>query len=226
MLHGIDPGAAHIAFGIVSVQGDGLIVVSQRLGRIAQIEVACPSVQIGISLLGLLADEDVEVLDGLVELLREEIGHAAAEIEPRVARAQVHRFLQVAERVVVFADAAQRNGAVVIGRRIDRIEVERAVEVALGAGEVAEIVFGDAAEEIGLVHRAVEMRQDVEALDGLGVLPVNERLAAAIVEVVEVVLRKSRPDGGQGEYKKEEALFEHLRKITKKYYFCRSFEMK
>ena len=58
------------------------------------------------------------------------------------------------------------------------------------------------------------MGQDVETLDGLGIFPVDERLPAIIIEMVEVVLGTCCPQGNNQQQEDNEALFEHLRKIT------------
>ena len=70
----------------------------------------------------------------------------------------------------------------------DGVDAHRPVEVLLGAADVAEVVFGYPAEEIVPVVGGVEAGQDVEILDGEGVLSVLQGGAAPDVEDVAVVL--------------------------------------
>ena len=183
-----DPCPSDISFRIEPVQFDGLVVVVECLCRVPEVEIAGSAVQVCIALARLLADEHIEVLDGLVELLREEIGHSPAEIEVIVAWTQVHSLLEVLNRKVVLADAAESDGPVVVCGGVDRVEMDGAVEVALGSCEVAEVVFRNTSEEVCLIDGAVQLGEDVEALDGLGVLAVVQRLPAAPHEDVGVIL--------------------------------------
>ena len=189
----VDPRAADIALGVKTPESNGPVVVAQGPGRIAQKEVGCSAVEIGIRLTRFLADETVEILHRLLELLRKEISHAAAEIEAVIVGAQVHRMAQVLYSLVVVAQPAAGDGPVVVRKGIHWVEVQGTVEVRLGAGEVPKIVLGYAAEKIGLVEAAVQADDDVEVVDGLSVLPLHESSLAAEEELVYVVLRSRAP---------------------------------
>ena len=180
----VDPRAADISLGVKTPESNGPVVVAQGPGRIAQEEVGCSAVEIGIRLTRFLADEAVEILHRLLELLRQEISHAAAEIQAVIVGAQVHRMAQVLYRLVVVAQPASGDGPVMVRKGIHGVEVQGTVEVRLGAREVPQIVLGYAAEKIGLVEAAVQADDDVEVVDGLSVLPLHEGSLAAEEELV------------------------------------------
>lgn len=91
-----------------------------------------------------------------------------------------------------------------------RIEPDGGIEIILRAAQVAQVVFGDPPEEETPVIRGVQPRQDIEVLDGQGILPVGQRLPPPPHEDILVILgehgRHSEEQHGDGQQK----LFHYL----------------
>ena len=173
---------------------------------------AGPAVEVCGRVPGLLLDIIVEVLEGLFEALREEIGHAAREIHADLSRPQLDCPAEVAERGVVVAETALRDRPVVVAVGEHGVEADGGIEIRLRAAKVAEVVFRDAAEEETPVVRGVQPREDVEILDGLGVPAVGQGLASPPHEDILVVL-------GEGESCSEKQQGHGQEKLF--HYFCK-----
>ena len=95
------------------------------------------------------------------------------------------------------------------------VDAHAALEVLLGSPQVAEVVFGYAAEEEVPVVVGVEPRQNVEILYGEGVFPIGKGLPSAQEKHVAVVL--GTRDGAQAKQKDycDKNLF---------HYFCSAFQ--
>ena len=103
--------------------------------------------------------------------------------------AQLDRLAEVLQSVVVVAQTRARDGAVGVGLRVDGIEPDGRREIVLGAQQVVEVVFGDAAQEIAFEGILVEPQQGVERPDGLLVVVVHHARTSHPEEIFPVVLR-------------------------------------
>ena len=181
--------AADVAFGLEAVDLDGLVVVRHRLEGVAEEQVGRAAVQVGRRVLGLLADVFVEVLDGGLELLAQEIGDTPGEVESGRAGPERNRLLEVLEGIFVVPEAAGRNGPVVVAGGEDGIQADGGVEVRPGATDVAQVVLGDAPVEEGPVVGRVQLGEDVEVGDSFRQAPLRQGVAAPEHEDVLVILR-------------------------------------
>ena len=166
----------------------------------------------GVGDLVFLADELVEILDGLLELLVQQARHAAAVIGAGQVGAQFDRLAEILQGVVVVAQPRAGDGAVGVGLRVDRIHADRGREIGFGAQQVVEVVFGDAAQEIALEGVLVESQQGVQGADGLLVVVVHHRRTAHPEEILPVVLcaRLHAAQQGGSQYDSEDE-FPHVR---------------
>ena len=196
-LRGIEPAAPHIPLRLEAVQADGLVVVVEGLHRVTEEEIARPAVEEGGRVFRLLADVAVEIAHGVLEALRQEIGHAPAEIQADESGPQGNGLLQVGEGLVVLAETAARDGAVVIAVGEDRIQADGGIEVLLRTPQVAQVVLGDPPVEEGPVVGRVQAGQDVETLDRLGVFPLGKRGPPPEGEYILVILRAADLHGSK-----------------------------
>ena len=205
LLLGIDAAAADIAFRLEPVQLDGLVVVVHRLERIAQEKIGSTAVQVGRRVLGFLADVAVEVFYRLVEALRQEVGHAAAVVDANLAGTQREGFFEVLEGFVILAETAAGDGPIVVAVGKYRIQPDRAVEVCTRPPQVAQVIFGDAAEEEGPIIGGVQAGQDVKLLNSIGILPFRQGAAAPEVEDIFVVLGEAEGPAQQQKQRNSDA---------------------
>ena len=119
-------------------------------------EVAEAPADEGVGDLVLLADEFVEILDGLFELLVQEARHAAAVIGARQVGTQLDRLAEIPQGIVVVAQPRTGDGAVGVGLRVDGVQPDGGRKISFGAQQVVEVVFGDAAQEIAFEGVLVE----------------------------------------------------------------------
>ena len=165
--------AAVIAVGILAVGAYRGVEILVGARGVFQVEVAQSPADEGVGHLVLLADELVEIVDGLLELLVQQPCHAAAVIGARQIRAQVDRLAEVLQGVIVITQPRTRDRAVGIGLCVYGVEPDGGREIGLGAQQVVEVVFGDAAQEIAFEGILVEPQQGVERPDGLLVVVVH-----------------------------------------------------
>ena len=195
-----------VAFGLETVDLDRLVVVVHCLEGVAQEKVGGAAVQVGRRVLGLLADVFVKVLDGRFELLAEEVGHAAGEIQAGRSGAEFDGLFQVLQGIVVVAEAAGRDGAVVVAGGEDWVQADSGVEVRPCAADVAQVVLGDAAVEERPVVGRVQLREDVELGHRLRQAPFCQGITAPEHEDVLVILRL-RPEGAGKQDKQADQQF-------------------
>ena len=174
---------------VFAVGADRRVEIGVGLRRILEIEVADAAVEIGVRNLVLLPDELVEIVDRLAELLVQQAGDAPAVIGVGQVGAQLDRFGEIGECVVVVAQPRTGDGAIGESGGEDRILFDGGGEIGLGAQQVVEVVFGDAAQKVTFVGVVVETQQNVERADGILEIVVDHERAADVVEVVPVVLR-------------------------------------
>ena len=174
--------------GVLAVRADGGVEIVVGAYRILQVQVAQAPADEGVGDFVLLADELVEIVDGLLELLVQQARHAAAVIGARQVGAQLDRLAEVLQSVVVVAQARARDGAVGVGLRVDGIEPDGRREIVLGAQQVVEVVFGDAAQEVAFESVLVEAQQGVQRADGLLVVVVHHARTSDPEKIFPVVL--------------------------------------
>ena len=102
--------------------------------------------------------------------------------------AQLDRLAEVLQSVIVVAQARARDGAVGVGLRVDGIEPDGRREIVLGAQQVVEVVFGDAAQEVAFESVLVEAQQGVQRADGLLVIVVHHARTSDPEKIFPVVL--------------------------------------
>ena len=95
---------------------------------------------------------------------------------------------EVLQSVVVVAQTRARDGAVGVGLRVDGIEPDGRREIVLGAQQVVEVVFGDAAQEVAFESVLVEAQQGVQRADGLLVVVVHHARTSDPEKIFPVVL--------------------------------------
>ena len=154
----------------------------------------------------------VEIRDGVLEFLGQEVGHAAREIDAGLAGTKLERPLEILEGSVIVAEAALGDGPVVETVGKDRVEPDGSIEIRLCATQVAEVVLGNAAEEETPIVRGVQPGEDVEILDGLCILAVGKRLAPPPHEDVLVILGERKSCAEEQRCYGQEKLF---------HYFCK-----
>ena len=173
-------------------------------------EVAQAAADEGVGDLVLLADELVEVLDGLLELLVQKARHAPAVVGAGQVGPQLDRLAEVLQGVVVVAQARARHGTVGVGLRVDGVFADGGREVGLGADQIVEVVFGDAAQEVALEGVLVEAQQRVERADGLLVVVLHHAALTHPEEVLPVVLCTGAPRAAErGDEEQTEDEFSH-----------------
>ena len=200
----MEPAPAVVAVGVFAVGADRQVEVVVGARGVFEVEVAQAPADVGVGHLGLLPDEHVEVVDRLAELLIEQPRDAAAVVGARQVGPQLDRLAEILQGVVVVPQPRARDGAVGVGLRIDRVEADRRGEVGLGAQQVVEVVFGDAAQEIAFVGLFVEAQQRVERAYGLLVVVVHHARPPDPEEILSVVLCL-RPDTAQQRPRKEDS---------------------
>ena len=90
--------------------------------------------------------------------------------------------------------------------REDRIETDRSVEVGLRSPQVSEVVLGDSPVEECPVIRRIQLGEDIELVDRLGVTSVREGLPSSEEEDVLVILRR-RADAREEHQNEKEDVF-------------------
>ena len=181
--------AAVVPAGVLAVRADGGVEIVVGAYRILQVQVAQAPADEGVGDFVLLADELVEIVDGLLELLVQQPCHAAAVIGTRQIRAQVDRLAEVLQGVIVITQPRTRDRTVGIGLCVYGVEPDGGREIGLGAQQVVEVVFCDAAQEIAFEGILVEPQQGVERPDGLLVIVVHHARTSHPEEIFPVVLR-------------------------------------
>ena len=181
--------APDVSLGLEAVDLDGLVVVVHRLEGIAEEEVGGAAVEIGGRVLGLLADVFVEILDGGLELLAEEVRDAPGEIQAGRAGPEGNRLLEVLQGILVIPETAGRDGPVVVAGGEDRVQPDGGVEVRPGAADVTQVVLGDTPVEERPVIGRVQLREDVEMGHRLRQMPFGQGGTAPEHEDILVILR-------------------------------------
>ena len=204
--------AAVVAVGVLAVGADRSVEILVGPGGVFQVQVAEAPADECVGDLVLLADELVEILDRLFELLVQQARHAAAVIGSRQVGTQLDRFAEVLQGVVVVAQPRTGDGPVGVGLRVDGIQPDGGREIGLGAQQIVEVVFGDAAQEIAFEGVFVEAQQGVQGADGLLVVVVHHRRTAHPEEILPVVLcaRLHAAQQGGSQYDSEDE-FPHAR---------------
>ena len=121
--------------------------------------------------------------------LVEQARHAAAIIRPRQVGAQVDRFAEVLQGVVIVAQARARHGPIIVGLGVDRVFGDGHRKIGFGTDQIVEVVFRHAAQEIAFVGIFVEAQQRVERAYGSLVVVFHHAAAAHPEEILPVVLR-------------------------------------
>ena len=212
MLRRVQPPSADKAFRLEPVQCYRLVVVCQCFRGVLQEQPAGSTVKIRGRVFRFLPYIFVEIRNGLVELLCKEICHATAEIQPDISRPEVNRPLEVFQCLVVIPETALRYRLVVVPGSEDRIQADRRAEIFLRTAQVPEIIFGNAPVEECPIIRRVNAREDIEILDGLGILAVGKSPSSPEEEHILVILRKY-PRAWQQESDDHKYMFKFLSQI-------------
>ena len=84
----MEPASSYVSFRIEAIQFNGPVVVVYGLERIFQIEMRSAPVKEGCRVFRFNLDVSVEILYCLIELLGEEMGYSATEVEAYIAGSQ------------------------------------------------------------------------------------------------------------------------------------------
>jgi hypothetical protein len=135
----------------------------------------------------------VEILDGILELLSQEIGHSTAEIHAHVAGTQVQSVLEILQGRFIFTETAACDTSVMITVSEYRIYAYRTVKIILGTSDISQVIFGNASEEVVPIIGRIQTGEDIEILDCSGILSIRKSLAAPHIEDILVVLGIKTP---------------------------------
>ena len=125
------------------------------------------------------------------------MGHTPAVIDANLTGTQRKGLFKIRKGLVVLAETAAGNGPVMVAVRKNGVQPDRPVEVRPRPPQVAQVVFGDAAEEEGPIIGGIQAGQDVKLLNSIGILPFRQGAAPPEVEDIFVVLPKAQDPGQQ-----------------------------